>query len=88
MLIDYATCSATVMQVGRVSQRALLPTPKPTVVKLGGALRARSDSWFEILSHLRPLPQRWISNRFEIEPRANHLIALGLAPLELAWPKL
>lgn len=40
-------------------------------------------SWFQILSHLHPLPQRWISNRFEIAAPANYLIALVLTPLEL-----
>lgn len=36
------------------------------------------NDWFQILSHLHPLPQRWISNRFEIAVPANYLIALVL----------
>lgn len=51
---------------------------------MGGVLAVlRQLQWFQIVSHLHPRPQRWISNCFEIAAPANHLITLALKPLGL-----
>lgn len=49
----------------------------------GGVCWVFFGSWFQIVSHLHPPTQLRISNCFEIEAPANHLITLALKPLEL-----